>query len=65
MHAQCNHPIGNIEDDLSKLPEVDWVVEAVIENPTSRETSMQTWLNISALALSFLKHLDTSTLRVS
>ncbi len=25
--------IGNFEDDLSKLKEVDWVIEAIVENP--------------------------------
>lgn len=28
---------GNIEDDLEKLAEVDWVIEAVIENPAIKQ----------------------------
>ena len=28
---------GNIEDDLDKLVEVDWVIEAVIENPAIKQ----------------------------
>ena len=33
--------VGNIEDDLDKLTEVDWVIEAVIENPAIKQTLYQ------------------------
>jgi len=29
---------GNIEDDLEKLSQVDWVIEAVIENPSIKQS---------------------------
>jgi 3-hydroxyacyl-CoA dehydrogenase len=32
---------GNIEDDLPKLAEVDWVIEAVIENPGIKKSLYQ------------------------
>ena len=32
---------GNIEDDLDKLCEVDWVIEAVIEDPTIKQDLYQ------------------------
>ncbi|NOR68152.1 MAG: 3-hydroxyacyl-CoA dehydrogenase [Methylomarinum sp.] len=32
---------GNIEDDLGKLDQVDWVIEAVIENPYIKQTLYQ------------------------
>ncbi len=33
--------VGNIEDDLDKLEEVDWVIEAVIENPDIKQKLYQ------------------------
>ena len=36
LHARRNARLvtpGNIEDDLGKLAEVDWIIEAVVENP--------------------------------
>jgi 3-hydroxyacyl-CoA dehydrogenase len=32
---------GNTEDDLEKLADVDWVIEAVIENPTIKQELYQ------------------------
>ena len=32
---------GNIEDDLEKLSQVDWVIEAVIENPSIKQSLYQ------------------------
>lgn len=36
MHAKNAKllTIGNLEDDLHRLGEVDWIVEAIVENPT-------------------------------
>ncbi|NOQ77004.1 MAG: 3-hydroxyacyl-CoA dehydrogenase [Methylococcaceae bacterium] len=43
MHAKNARLItpGNIEDDLEKLAHVDWVIEAVIENPTIKQALYQ------------------------
>ena len=32
---------GNIEDDLEKLSQVDWVIEAIIENPSIKQSLYQ------------------------
>ncbi|MFK5951274.1 MAG: 3-hydroxyacyl-CoA dehydrogenase NAD-binding domain-containing protein [Methylococcales bacterium] len=37
---------GNIEDDLAKLTEADWVIEAVIENPVIKQSLYQQLENI-------------------
>lgn len=37
---------GNIEDDLNTLTEVDWVIEAVIENPATKQDLYQKLENI-------------------
>ncbi len=58
---------GNIEDDLSKLAQADWVIEAVIENPAIKQALYQQLesvcrpdtlisSNTSTLPLSILTH---------
>ncbi len=37
---------GNIEDDLAKLTEADWVIEAIIENPVIKQSLYQQLENI-------------------
>jgi len=38
--------VGNIEDDLERLVEVDWVIEAVIENPAIKQELYKKLANI-------------------
>lgn len=35
MHKDCvkRVQVGNVQDDLDKLADVDWIIEAIIENP--------------------------------
>ncbi len=44
--------IGNFEDDLPRLKEADWVIEAVVEDPTIKRqlwTRVQDYVNPSAI----------------
>ena len=41
--------IGNFEDDLQKIAEVDWIIEAVVENLELKRALLREWMPFESL----------------